>query len=187
MDIKEAYAQSADRARQLIAGTGADQLDSESPCKDWSARDLVNHLIGGQFLFSGAAAGQPMSDMSAGAPDFTADDPVAAHRAGSDASMSAFSSPMLADNMAELPFGTIPAAMVPGLACFEQVIHGWDLARATGQDPAMPVEAVEALLPFAEQFLANVPRDGHAFGPIVAVPDDAPAIDRLLGLTGRTP
>jgi uncharacterized protein (TIGR03086 family) len=77
--------------------------------------------------------------------------------------------------------------MVPGLACYEQVVHGWDLARATGQDPAMPAAVVDLLFPFAEQLLANVPRDGVAFAAVVDVPAGAPTIDRLVALSGRRP
>ena len=75
--------------------------------------------------------------------------------------------------------------MVPGIACFEQVVHGWDLARATSQAMAMPVEVVDALLPFAEQLLANAPRDGVAFAEALPAPAGATALDRLIALTGR--
>jgi len=51
----------------------------------------------------------------------------------------------------------------------------------------MPAEVVEVLFPFAEQLLADAPRDGAAFAAVVEVPAGAPAIDRLIALSGRRP
>ncbi len=187
MDLVEAYAAAAARTGELIAATGADQLESSTPCKTWTARALINHIVGGQYMFAGAASGAPLPDLSAPSPDFAGGDGAGAQREASAAAAAAFADPGLADRMAELPFGTVPAGMVPGIACFEQVVHGWDLARATGQDPAMPAAVVDTLFPFAEQLLANVPRDGVAFETVVSVPGGAPTIDRLIALSGRRP
>jgi uncharacterized protein (TIGR03086 family) len=187
MELIEAYTAAAGRAGELIAATRADQLESSTPCRTWTARELINHIVGGQYMFAGAAAGKPLGDMTGVAPDFTAGDAAGAHRDASAALAAVLAEPELGERMAELPFGTLPAAMVPGLACFEAVVHGWDLARATGQDLAMPAEIVDALFPFAEQLLANVPRDGVAFAVVVDAPAGAPSIDRLVALSGRKP
>ena len=138
-------------------------------------------------MFAGAASGAPLGDLSAGTPDFASGDASAAQRDATAAAAAAFADPGLAEKMAQLPFGTVPAGMVPGIACFEQVVHGWDLAHATGQDPAMPAAVVDVLFPFAEQLLANVQRDGVAFATVVDVGTGVPAIDRLIALSGRTP
>jgi uncharacterized protein (TIGR03086 family) len=187
MDLVEAYTLASARAGELIAATGADQLESSTPCRTWTARELVNHIVAGQYLFAAAAMGKPLGDLSGGTPDFANGDAVAAQRDASGGAAAAFADPGLGARMAELPFGTVPAAMVPGIACFEQVVHGWDLARATGQTAAMPADVVDALYPFAEQLLANVPRDGVAFATVVDVPGNAPTIDRLIALSGRRP
>jgi uncharacterized protein (TIGR03086 family) len=187
MDLAEAYTAAAARTGELIAATRADQLESSTPCSTWTARELVNHLVGAQYMFAGAASGAPLPDLSAAQPDFAAGDASAAQRDASRAAAAAFADPGLGERMAQLPFGTVPAGMVPGIACFEQVVHGWDLARATGQEPAIPAEAVDVLVPFAEQLLADVPRDGVAFAAVVDVPAGAPVIDRLVALTGRRP
>ena len=187
MDLVEAYEAAAARAGELIQGTRADQLESSTPCRTWTARELINHIVAGQYMFAGAASGAPLPDLSVALPDFAAGDAVAAQRDASKAAAAAFADPGLSERMAELPFGTLPAGMVPGLACFEQVVHGWDLARATGQDVAMPAAVVETLFPFAEQVLANAPRDGVAFAIVVDAPAGAPTIDRLIALSGRRP
>jgi uncharacterized protein (TIGR03086 family) len=187
MDLVEAYTAAAARSGELIAATRADQLDSSTPCRTWTARELINHIVAGQYLFAGAAAGAPLPDLSGATPDFAAGDAAAAQRDASGAAAAAFADPGLAERMAELPFGTVPAGMVPGIACFEQVVHGWDLARATGQDAAMPAAVVETLYPFAEQLLANVPRDGVAFAVVVDVAPALATMDRLVALSGRQP
>jgi uncharacterized protein (TIGR03086 family) len=65
----------------------------------------------------------------------------------------------------------------------EVVVHGWELAVATGR----PYPADEAAVRACAEFLAGAERSPELFGPVVEVPADAPALDRLVGLTGRDP
>jgi uncharacterized protein (TIGR03086 family) len=82
----------------------------------------------------------------------------------------------------------MPAGIAALVALDEVVVHGWDLARATGQPYEPDEPAVLASLAFAEGFEAPAgAADGGPFGPPVPVPPDAPALDRLAGATGRDP
>jgi uncharacterized protein (TIGR03086 family) len=74
------------------------------------------------------------------------------------------------------------------VALDEVVVHGWEVAVATGQQYAPPQAAVEGAMRFVAQAVAEAP-DGTPglFERAVAVPPDAPHLDRLLGLTGRDP
>ena len=68
-------------------------------------------------------------------------------------------------------------------------LHGWDIARASGQDYECDQESLEAAYGFVAPFSApgmEAQREG-LFGPVVDVADDAPLLDRLLGLAGRDP
>jgi uncharacterized protein (TIGR03086 family) len=82
---------------------------------------------------------------------------------------------------------TMPAPVMCGVANSELVLHGWDLARATGQDFSVAPETLDA----AWQLVSNTPDDpavrAGLFGPVVPVPPDAPLLDRLLGGAGRDP
>jgi uncharacterized protein (TIGR03086 family) len=78
---------------------------------------------------------------------------------------------------------TLPAATTAAVVTDELVVHGWDLARATGQPYEPDPVLVQAALGFAEQF---ADMEGGPFGPSVATPADAPAFDRLLAHAGRT-
>jgi uncharacterized protein (TIGR03086 family) len=80
----------------------------------------------------------------------------------------------------------LPAEMVGLIAVDELVVHGWDIAVATGQAFEPPADEVLGALTFVTAF-AEVPRDGRLFGDVVPVADDAPAFERLLSLTGRDP
>ena len=81
---------------------------------------------------------------------------------------------------------TMPASDVAAVTLDELVLHGWDLARATGQPYDPDPRDVAAILPFLEAFGSEQGVPG-LFGPAVPVPDDAPAFDRALGLSGRDP
>lgn len=66
------------------------------------------------------------------------------------------------------------------------LVHGWDIARATGQDETLPAQEVHRVYGDALSLGDNLRLDGVC-GPAVEVPDDASEQDRLLGLLGRTP
>ena len=82
----------------------------------------------------------------------------------------------------------LPAELVGIIALDEVIVHGWDIAVASGQSFSCPPELLEAAHGFVQPTVAGNP-DGTPglFGPPVPVPDDAPPLDRLLGLTGRDP
>lgn len=66
------------------------------------------------------------------------------------------------------------------------LVHGWDIARATGQDETLPTQEVCRVHQDALSLGDGLRVDGVC-EPAVAVADDAPEQDRLLGLLGRTP
>ncbi|MEC3919541.1 TIGR03086 family metal-binding protein [Nocardia sp. CDC160] len=78
-----------------------------------------------------------------------------------------------------------PAPQMAIFALDELVIHGWDLARATGQPYSPAQEDLAVLL----GFLRDTPREGipGLFGPVIDIPAEAPLLDRVVGLTGRDP
>jgi uncharacterized protein (TIGR03086 family) len=79
--------------------------------------------------------------------------------------------------------------MAGAVALDEVVLHGWDLARATGQAFDVEPRLLDVVHGFVQQAASpefESQRDG-LFGPVVPVPDDAPLLDRVLGLSGRDP
>ncbi len=103
-----------------------------------------------------------------------------------DALVAAWREPGAGEGMTSAGGLTLPAADVAVVTLDELVLHGWDLARATGQPYDPDPRDVAAILPFLEAFGSSEGVPG-LFGPAVPVPDDAPAFDRALGLSGRDP
>ena len=84
-------------------------------------------------------------------------------------------------------FSDVRRGVAASVALNEVVVHGWDLARGLGRDFTARDEDVAACMAFAEPFSApgTEAMRGTAFGPVVPVPPEAPALTRLLGLMGR--
>jgi len=84
---------------------------------------------------------------------------------------------------------TMPGEVMGVVALDELVLHGWDLARATGQSYEIDPVSAEAVLEFAAETAR--PEQAHLreglFGPVVPVPPEAPVFERALGLAGRDP
>ena len=98
----------------------------------------------------------------------------------------AWAEPGAMERKCHMPFGDIPAPAAVSIHFLDIVVHGWDLARATGGDERLDPVVVDAV---AAWFDANEAayRAAGAVGPAVEVPDGADAQDRLLARFGRDP
>ena len=181
----ESLRTSLDDTGRLITGVRAEQWNHPTPCTEWSVRDLVNHLITGNELFARVLLGE-----SAGAVPTSTDvrpDHADAYRESAEALLAAFASPGAMDRLVTVPSGTVPGVVALHLRLVEALVHGWDLARATGQPLRYDEEIAERALEFTRMSLADVPPDRSPFGPPRPVPDDAPALERLAACLGRDP
>jgi uncharacterized protein (TIGR03086 family) len=163
----------------VVRAVRADQLDAPTPCAGWTVQQLVDHMLEWQPALEGAARKEVVAPapVTGGRP---ADlDLAGLARAWSDpaawAGVTRLGGPM-----------ELPAAMIGGMVQAELVVHGWDLARATGQHPEWPGALLRAIHDEVAKTAAQG-REMGAYGPAVAVPDDAPVLDRILGMTGRDP
>jgi uncharacterized protein (TIGR03086 family) len=78
--------------------------------------------------------------------------------------------------------------MAAGINAVDTLVHGWDLARATGQDSTLDAALATAALEFCRPAITDEIRAGRgAFAAIVPVADDASPTDRLVGFLGRQP
>jgi uncharacterized protein (TIGR03086 family) len=112
---------------------------------------------------------------------------VAAYRESGEALRAAFARPGVLDEVFAVPAGTLPGAVVLHLRLTELLVHGWDLARATGQSAAgLPADLAEQELAFSRLQLDRMPPGQRPFAASQPVDDDAPAIDRLAALLGRS-
>jgi uncharacterized protein (TIGR03086 family) len=173
---------------RLVAGVRDEQLGAATPCAGTAVAGLLDHLVGLTLAFRLGAEKAPVT----GTPRASADDLPADWRtllpAQLTALAAAWAQPAAWEGTTEVAGATLPGAAMGVVAADEVLVHGWDLAVATGQPYAPDPAVVERCLAFVTDLAGSAPqvRDGM-FGPPVAVPDSAPALDRLLGLTGRDP
>ena len=173
-DLLELYRRASDWTAEKIAGTT--DLDAPTGCEGWRVRDLLDHMLDTQRYFAGAARGEKGSPPSPTPPPLSTDDPTADFEKSRSQVLAAFGQ----DGVIEK---TGPAL---GIAFSDQLLHGWDLARATGQDTTMPDGLAEKAYGAIHGLFTEEQRKG-VFKPEVSVADDATAQERLLAYTGRTP
>jgi len=165
----------------LIARIRDDQWSAPTPCTDWTVHDLVNHLVGVNWVFAARLRDQMPPEFVA---DHLGDDPAAAYRDTSAAVRNSFDQPGALERAYHGPLGAISGAAWLQVRITDLLAHGWDLARATGQPAELPEDLAEHALVFSRIQMSSVPRTGR-FGPAQPVADDAPAIDRLAAFLGR--
>lgn len=177
----------ANRMNQLLASIADDQLARPTPCPELSVGDLCDHV--GTFAKAFTAVARKDLDRTGAPPPPTADNLESGWRtrvAGDLATLvEAWRDPAAWEGMTKAGPFELPGEVGGVIALDELVLHGWDLAVATGHAFAASPEEVDAALGFVKNF--DAPRDGGLFGPVVPVPDSAPPLDQLLGLAGRDP
>lgn len=167
----------------LIANLSSDDRERSTPCDQWTVHDLLAHMCSGGHMVAGGLQGEaPPAD----AADHLADGPAAGW-VGTVAHMRAAATPEALAATHQMPFGEVPGEMAMSVIVADQATHAWDLARATGQDLAMDDELAGWALDVWRQVVPAEGRTGDGFAPAVEVPESAPAIDRLVGYTGRRP
>lgn len=178
-----------DQAEQLVEQVRPeDDLDRPTPCSDWTVRELVGHLVGVlRRIRHIANGGQPfeVSSMIRDVPDDAWVSAWADARADLEKTLTAED---LLERTFAHPAGAMPAPRALGAYANEMTVHGWDLARAIGSTETLDESLATTTLPLVMAFLPPEPRgEAIPFGPVVGVPDGAPAYDRLVGWLGRDP
>jgi uncharacterized protein (TIGR03086 family) len=181
---------------RLLDGVTDDQLAGPTPCPDYPVAALLDHFMGLSLAFTWAARKTTAAEGGSGAsgrgrptaehldPDWRT---VLPKRLGE--LVEAWRDPAAWEGTTAAGGVTMPAEAIGATALNELVLHGWDLARATGQ--SFTCDAASTAVVFALTSESALPemapiREG-LFGPVVEVPEDAPAFDRALGFAGRDP
>ncbi len=172
----------------VVGGVAAEHLSDPTPCADWDVEQLRDHVLGWLTTFAaGFADAQGRAPQADIAGYRSPADPAQAVRLAADQLARAIRGGA-AQRPLRLGENAMPGELALGMILWEYQVHGWDLARATCQGWAPPTAASEASLGFAPAMLTDdYQGHGKAFGPPVAVPGDAPPLERLLGLSGRDP
>ena len=179
----------AQAVAEMLPGIADDQLTAPTPCPDYRVRDLLFHVLGLSVAFRDAARKDLGPTTATASTDLTPELPAqwrSAIPARLDELAAAWREPDAWEGMTQAGGVTLPASVAGQVALNELVVHGWDLARATGQafDPA------ESAVRGSYEMLAASTEPAQRepiFGPVVPVPDEAPLLDRAIGLSGRDP
>ena len=171
----------------LLAGVRPDQFDSPTGCPDFDVRALVGHLVSTVERARVIGAGGSPDDV----PFVTAgiaDDAAAATYAASAARVwEVWDDDALLTAPVTVPWGTVPGAEALEGYLNEALVHGFDLAAATGQ----PTEADPAVVqPLLDRIAAILPGDFRGgpvpFAAVVEPAADAGPTERLANWSGRT-
>jgi uncharacterized protein (TIGR03086 family) len=184
----------ASELTRVLDGITDDHLDGPTPCPGYSVGALLDHVSGLTLVFTWAAEKSTAKHAVDGGP--APGGPTAAHldptwrevlpeRLATLAA--AWDDPAAWQGISEAGGVTMPSEVTGLVALDELVLHGWDLATATGQDFRCAQADAEAVLAFASQTADDPAARQGLFGPVVAVPADAPTFDRALGMAGREP
>lgn len=160
------------------------QLNNATPCAKFTVHDVLDHMIvfGGSFahLFRGEEA----PDLNA--PPVYGWVPAAEFRKAMDDLLDAMKSPSAMERTIAAPVGEMPGSTFARFVAFDGLIHGWDLASATGLHYELPPAVIASVDAFARGALTFEMRDGDTFKAATPAPDDASQLERLVAFSGRS-
>jgi len=166
----------------VVGRAPADSWANQSPCEEWTAADVVAHNVGMNTMVTGFTQGVNARGPGQERPD----DPAGAWRESFDGLLAALDHPGALQTVAKTPWGEMPVDKFLGFAWVDPLIHTWDLAKATGQEPALDG-------PLTERGAKQLERAGDSlrgpgrFGAAAEAGDNAPVADIFIALSGRDP
>ena len=174
-DLLDLYSQASEWTVSKVRGA-TEKLDADTPCDEWDVRTLLNHILDTSRYFTDSAVGKEASPPSGEPPDLLGADPVKQFEDARAKTLEVFGQ----DGVIEKTGASL------GIASSDMLLHGWDVARATGQDATMPEGLPDAVFGMIHGRFTDEQRKG-IFKPEVPVGPDPSAQDKLLAYTGRDP
>jgi uncharacterized protein (TIGR03086 family) len=170
----------------VIYGVSAQEMGAPTPCPEYDVRTVANHMLGTIEAMRRVGAGEPLDPED---PWGTNGDNVR-EQWRDDLSQklteyaNAWSQPDAWEG--DAMDGAMPKQLIGDMGFVEAMLHGWDLAKGSGQVVEYDDGAVEQALEILE-VIGDQGRGGGAFGPEIEVPDDAEPFAKVLAKSGRDP
>jgi uncharacterized protein (TIGR03086 family) len=163
----------------VVAGITPEQLDRPTPCANFTVRGVLEHMVGGATAFTAAFRGEapPEADLS---------DPLASFGPVIGELLDTIREPGSLEKTIQAPFGEVTGDVFARFVVLDGLVHGWDMATATGQAYDPPAALVAEAEAFARQTLDPL-RDGDTFADAVEPAPGSTPIERLAAYTGRRP
>ena len=146
VDLPEVHARALDATARLVAGVRGDQWGIESVCDGWTVRELVNHIVTGNWW---------VPELMGGQHDRGGRRPARWRRAGRRSQCRVRGighggggrvprAPDAMDAPSLVSYGPVPGSIYAGHRFMDVLVHGWDVAMSTGQDTTLDPELVDA-------------------------------------------
>ena len=182
----ELYVRAMAATQRIIDAVPVDRWHASTPCTEWDARQVANHIIGENLwaaeLFQGKTIEQVGTALDG---DLTGDDPATAYRRSVQVARDAVEAPGAMVSICHLSFGDYSGADYAAQLFMDALIHGWDIASGTGQNTRLDPELVAACQPIAQELTRQF-RQAGVFGEDLPVDAAADPQTRLLALLGRS-
>ena len=174
----------------IVAGVAKEDLHEPTPCSDWDVSRLLDHLIADIDTFNRVASGEPLDLLTSIKPDEPENDgratadARAAFDGVADLAREIWARPGALEQKYKTSRSELPGAALFNIFLIELLVHGWDLAKATGQPTEMPADLAEMELAFTTKMMKE---RRMGFEQPVSVPEEASVTDRLVAWLGRAP
>ncbi|HEY3004321.1 MAG TPA: TIGR03086 family metal-binding protein [Kribbellaceae bacterium] len=168
----------------------ADAWQTLSPCAGWTARHVGNHLVGSIALLTRVALREPVDPAEFDAhklakTDHLGPDPASSLREAAQRCVAAFARPGTLHARYSFPGPDTPGAVIAHICLLESLVHGWDVAHATGAAYRPADAAIAAVQRFALLAVGPEQRAQGLFAAVVPVAPDADRLTATLAHLGR--
>lgn len=186
MDILDLHGRGLAYFGDRVRGVRESQWRAPTPCADWDVHALVHHTVHENLWAAELGAGRTIEEVGDRLEDrdLLGDDPVGAYDASAAVARAAFPDGASLERDVHVSYGPVPGAVYLEHRVLDLYVHGWDLAAATGQDPAIPDDIATWLLRGVEA-QRDLIRASGVFAEEVPLPPGAPVQARVLALLGR--
>ena len=184
-DIAQLHRRALDESRSVVARIDRAQWANATPCDGWDVQALLNHLVSGNLWAAELGSGHTIEEVGDRLDgDVLGSDALAAYDASAKAAAAAFEAPGALDAPCAVSYGPVPGSVYAGHRFIDVLIHGWDLATATGQDATLHPDLVDAAYGLLRD-QSEMVRASGMFGEDILVSADAGAQTQLLAFIGR--
>ena len=182
MDAFECASVTLAACRPVLGRLTADDLGRPSPCSEYTVGEVGEHVVRSMVLLGSVAEASIDGGLAGGSASGLLEERVTA---SAGAALAAWRRRGL-DGSVAVGRSTLPAGLAAEIIPLELLVHGWDLARATGSEIDVAPEVADYVLGRA-RLLITPDKRGRSFAAEVPAGPSATALERLIAFTGREP
>ena len=184
-DLPRLYEKATEEADKFIQNVKEVDLEKQSVDRDWTVRELINHIVYEQLWLPELLEGKTIKEVGDKYEgDLLGDDFKKVWKDVKDRVNEAVKKEGALTGIAHLSFGDVPSAQYVGDMLFDLTVHAWDVAFSTGQEDELDSELLDIAYDHASQHAEGWRKVG-ALGPEIKVSEDASKLTKMLALTGR--